>query len=93
MILLTRIQYFPSSGARLVFPMGLAPETIVESFSSIGSNILPSLLSSFFFLAFISSGARPALLMGVAPEAIRGCLQPFIDSNISFTQFFFFETE
>jgi hypothetical protein len=28
--------------------------------------------------------------MVVAPEAIRGCLQPVIDSNISFGQLFFF---
>jgi hypothetical protein len=43
-------------------------------------------------LHLILTGARPALPMGVAPEAIRGCLQPFIDSNISFAQLFFFET-
>jgi hypothetical protein len=29
--------------------------------------------------------------MGVAPEAIRGCLQPVIDSNISFAQILFLE--
>jgi hypothetical protein len=28
--------------------------------------------------------------MVVAPEAIRGCLQPVIDSNISFGQLFLF---
>jgi hypothetical protein len=44
-----------------------------------------SCLSSFFYsLRLILSGARPALPMRVAPEAIRGCVQPFIDSNISF---------
>jgi hypothetical protein len=46
--------------------------------------------SSFQLLAFISSGERSALPMGVAPKAITGCLQPFIDSNISFTQLFLF---
>jgi hypothetical protein len=39
----------------------------------------------------ISSGARLALPMVVAPEAIRGCLQPVIDSNIFFVQLFFLE--
>jgi hypothetical protein len=73
--------------------MGVAPEAIIESFSSVGSNILSSLLFNFFLLGLILSGARPALPMGVAPEAIRGCLHPFIDSNISFAQLFFFETE
>jgi hypothetical protein len=86
-------QCFPSSsGARPVLPMGVAPEAIVKKNSSIGSNILSSHLSSFFILTIILSGARPALPMVVAPEAIRGCLFPFIDSNISFAQLFLYET-
>jgi hypothetical protein len=70
--------------------MVVAPEAIVKSFLSIGSSILSSHIPSFVILALISSGARLALPMGVAPEAIRGCLQPVIDSNISFGQLFFF---
>jgi hypothetical protein len=71
--------------------MVVAPEAIVKSFSSIGSSILSSCLSSFIILVLISSGARLALPMGVSPEAIRGCLQPVIDSNISFAQLLFLE--
>jgi hypothetical protein len=78
-----------SSGARPVLPMVVALEAIVESFSSIGSSILSSHLSIFVILVLFSSGARLALPMVVAPEDIRGCLQPVIDSNISFGQFFF----
>jgi hypothetical protein len=41
--------------------------------------------SSFqLLLLALILGAQPAFPMGVAPEAIMGCLQPFIDSNISF---------
>jgi hypothetical protein len=69
-----------SLGARPVLPLG--PEAIVEIFSGIGSNILSSPLSSCSILMLNSSGARQALPMVVAPEAIRGRLQPFIDSNI-----------
>jgi hypothetical protein len=64
--------------------MVVALEAIVESFSSIGSSILSSHLSSFIILVLVSSGAQPALPMVVAPEAIWWCLQPFIDSNTSF---------
>jgi hypothetical protein len=74
-----------------VLPMVVDPEAIVESFLSIGSSILSSRLSSFVILVLISSGARLALPTGLAPEAIRGCLQPVIDSNISFVQLFFLE--
>jgi hypothetical protein len=83
--------FLSSSGARPVLPMVVAPEAIVKSFSSIGSSILSSCLSSFIILVLISSGARLALPMGVSPEAIRGCLQPVIDSNISFAQLLFLE--
>jgi hypothetical protein len=79
------------SGARPVLLLVVAPEAIVESFSSIGSSILSSRLSSFIILVLILSGARLALPMGVAPEAIRGCLQPVMDSNISFAQILFLE--
>jgi hypothetical protein len=93
MIFLTSNQCFPSSsGARPVLPMGVAPEAIVEKKSSIGSNILSPCVSTFFILVMIISGALPALPMVVAPEAIRGCLQPFIDSNIFFAQLFLFVT-
>jgi hypothetical protein len=61
-------------------------------FSSIGSSILSSHLPISVILALISLGARLALPMRVAPEAIRGCLQPVIDSNISFGQLFLFYT-
>jgi hypothetical protein len=71
--------------------MGVALEAIVKSFSSIGSNNMSSRLSSFIILVLILSGARLALPMGVAPEAIRGCLQPVIDSNIPFAQLLFLE--
>jgi hypothetical protein len=67
--------------------MGVAPEAIVESFRVRLKDIVFSSFQLLFY--FISSGARPALPMGVAPEAIRGSLQHFIDSNISFTQLFF----
>jgi hypothetical protein len=70
--------------------MVVAPEAILE-LSSIGSNILSSRLSSFIILVFISSGARLALPMGVSPEVIRGCLQPFIESNIPFERLLFLE--
>jgi hypothetical protein len=92
MIVLISNRCFPSSsGARPVLPMVVAPEAILESFSSIGSNILSSCLSSFIILVFISSGAQLALPMVVAPEDIRGCLQPFIDLNIPFAQLLFLE--
>jgi hypothetical protein len=74
-----------------VLPMVVAPEAIVESFSSIGSSIWSSHLSNFIILVLISSGARLSLPMVVAPEAIRGCLQPVIDSNISSTQLLFLD--
>jgi hypothetical protein len=69
--------------------MVVAPEAIVESFSSIGSSILSSHLPNFVILMLILSGARLAFPMVVALEAIRGCLQPVIDSNISFGRLFF----
>jgi hypothetical protein len=78
-----------SSGARPVLPMVVALKAIVESFLSIGSSILSSHLPSFIILVLISSGAQLVLPMVVAPEAIMGCLQPVIDSNISFEQLFF----
>jgi hypothetical protein len=69
--------------------MGVAPDAIVESFFEYRLKYIA--FSSFqFLLALILSGARPALPLGVAPEAIRGCLQPFIDSNISFAHLFLF---
>jgi hypothetical protein len=79
-----------SSGARPVLLMVVAPEAIVERFSSIGSTILSSHLPIFVILMLISLGAQLALPMVEALEAIRGCLQPIIDSNISFGQLFFF---
>jgi hypothetical protein len=90
-VLISSRCFLLSSGAQPVLPMVVAPEAIVESFSSIGSSILSSRLSSFVILVLISSGARLVLPMGVAPEAIRGCLQPVIDSNISFVQLLFLE--
>jgi hypothetical protein len=75
-------------GCTLVLPMVVAPEAIVESFLSIGSSILSSHLSSFIILVLISPGARLALPMVVAAEA-KGCLQPVIDSSISFAQLLF----
>jgi hypothetical protein len=74
-----------------MLPMVVAPEAIVQSFSSIGSSILSFRLPSFVTLVLILSGARLVLLMGVAPEAIRGCLQPVIHSNISSVQLLFLE--
>jgi hypothetical protein len=52
--------------------MGVAPEAIVESFSSIGSSkVFPCNLRIVALLCvMISSGAQPALPMVVAPEAI-----------------------
>jgi hypothetical protein len=62
--------------------MGVAPEAIVDFFSSIGSKVLLSSLSSYamtcnnslryFSFFFFSSGARPALPIGVDPEAMVG---------------------
>jgi hypothetical protein len=78
-----------SSGAQPVLPMGVAPEAIVEFFSGICLNILSSHLPSCSILCANSSGAHQALPMVVAPEAIRGCLQPFIDSNIFLLYHFF----
>jgi hypothetical protein len=69
--------------------MVVAPEAIVKSFLSIGSSILSSYLPISIIIALILSGAQLALPMVVAPEAIRGCLQPVIDSNISFGQLLF----
>jgi hypothetical protein len=75
-------------------PDGSSPRGYSQKFSSIGSSILSSHPSNFINLVLLSSGARLALPMGiVAPEDIRGggCLQPVIDSNISFAQILFLE--
>jgi hypothetical protein len=72
--------------------VGVAPEAIVESFSSIGSNILSSRLSSFFIHAFDFFWCATSAPDESSPRGYKGCLQPFIDSNISFAQLFFFQT-
>jgi hypothetical protein len=87
-ILINSRCFLSSSGAQLVLSMVVAPEAIVESFSSIGSSILSSHLPSCIIFCLISSGARLALPMVVSPKAIRGCLQPVIDSSISSSQLF-----
>jgi hypothetical protein len=89
MILLISNQYFPSSGARPVLLMGVAPRDYSQKFFEYRLKDIAFSSFQLLLLAFISSGAWPALPMGVAPKAIRGCLQPFIDSNIFFTHLFF----
>jgi hypothetical protein len=60
-----------SSDARPALPMGVAPEAIVESFSSIGSSrLFFASLCSCLFCVIISMGARLALPIVVAPKAI-----------------------
>jgi hypothetical protein len=69
--------------------MRVAPEAIVEFYSSIGSKFLRVHLESsncikiFLLMTSSLSGVRPALLMGVAPKAMMRCLQPIIDLNKS----------
>jgi hypothetical protein len=71
--------------------MVVDPEAIVESFLSMGSSILSSHLPSciIFLLNFV--GCAPSAPDGSSPEAIRGCLQPVIDSSISSSQPIFLE--
>jgi hypothetical protein len=84
------VENFATSSARLVLPMGVAPETILEfylfeyrlkfSCTSFVILFLYKMILPYIFL----SGARPALSMGVALEAMMGCLQPIIASKLNF---------
>jgi hypothetical protein len=78
-----------SSGARPALPMGVTTEAIVESFSSIGSSILSSQLH-YSCVNFI--GCAISAPDGSSPRGYKGggCLQPVIDSNISFGELFLF---
>jgi hypothetical protein len=80
-----------SSGARPVLPMVVAPEAIVESFFEYRLKYTVISSSSPLFLRkFV--GCATSAPDGSSPEAVRGCLQPVIDSNISFGQLFLFYT-
>jgi hypothetical protein len=73
--------------------MVVAPEAIVESFLSIGSSIMSSHLPNCIILLLNFIGCAPSAPDGSGPEAIRGCLQPDLDSSIFLHDLYFLHSD
>jgi hypothetical protein len=73
-LLISNQSFLSPSGARPVLPMVVAPEAIVESFSSIGSSILSSHLLSRIILLFNFVGCAPSAPDGSSPRGYKRVL-------------------